>query len=278
MSVVCINGRFVPTDEPVLLAANRSYRYGDGLFETIKVKAGELLLPDYHFDRLYKSLHLLQYEMPALFLRQRTENEILQLCKKNRCESLARVRLSVFRGNGGLYDEGRQLQYLIECWPLDEAVQSFNENGFVIDVFPDAQKSCDKYAALKTASFLPYAMAALYAKKNRLNDCIVLNTNGRVADTSIANIFIVKNDNVITPPLSEGCIDGVMRKHLLHTMPEKGFRISERPITINDLLEADEVFLTNAVKGIKWVKTFREISYLCGLSLKIYEQVLKQSS
>lgn len=275
MNSICFNGKIIPADEPVLLASNRGYRYGDGLFETMKVAEGKILLSDHHFERLFAGLALLQFEIPRLFLRQKTEDEILSLCKKNNCEGLARVRLSVFRGNGGLYDEDKGLQYLIECWPLTESVSKLNENGLVIDVFPGAEKSCDKFSNLKSANFLPYSMAALYAKEKKLNDCLVLNTTGGIADSTIANLFIIKNAIVITPGLEEGCVNGVMRQYLLQKMQAADCAVQEATLSVNDILVADEVFLTNAIHGIRWVRQFRDMSYGNVKTVEIYNRFIK---
>lgn len=275
MNSICFNGKIIPADEPVLLASNRGYRYGDGLFETMKVAKGKILLSDHHFERLFAGLALLQFEIPRLFLRQKTEDEILSLCKKNNCEGLARVRLSVFRGNGGLYDEDKGLQYLIECWPLTESVSKLNENGLVIDVFPGAEKSCDKFSNLKSANFLPYSMAALYAKEKKLNDSLVLNTTGGIADSTIANLFIIKNAIVITPGLEEGCVNGVMRQYLLQKMQAADCAVQEATLSVNDILVADEVFLTNAIHGIRWVRQFRDMSYGNVKTVEIYNRFIK---
>lgn len=275
MNSICFNGKIIPADEPVLLASNRGYRYGDGLFETMKVAKGKILLSDHHFERLFAGLALLQFEIPRLFLRQKTEDEIVSLCKKNNCEGLARVRLSVFRGNGGLYDEDKGLQYLIECWPLTESVSKLNENGLVIDVFPGAEKSCDKFSNLKSANFLPYSMAALYAKEKKLNDSLVLNTTGGIADSTIANLFIIKNAIVITPGLEEGCVNGVMRQYLLQKMQAADCAVQEATLSVNDILVADEVFLTNAIHGIRWVRQFRDMSYGNVKTVEIYNRFIK---
>lgn len=275
MNSICFNGKIIPADEPVLLASNRGYRYGDGLFETMKVAKGKILLSDHHFERLFAGLALLQFEIPRLFLRQKTEDEIVSLCKKNNCEDLARVRLSVFRGNGGLYDEDKGLQYLIECWPLTESVSKLNENGLVIDVFPGAEKSCDKFSNLKSANFLPYSMAALYAKEKKLNDCLVLNTTGGIADSTIANLFIIKNAIVITPGLEEGCVNGVMRQYLLKKLQAADYAVQEATLSVNDIIAADEVFLTNAIHGIRWVRQFRDMSYSNVKTVEIYNRFIK---
>ncbi len=275
MNSICFNGKFFSADEPVLLASNRGYRYGDGLFETMKVQQGNILLADYHFERLYTGIAMLQFEMPRLFLRQRTEDEILHLCKKNKCEQLGRVRLSVFRGNGGLYDEEKALQYLIECWPLNESVSKLNENGLVIDIYSEAEKSCDKFSNLKSANFLPYSMAALYAKEKKVNDCLVLNSTGSIADSTIANLFVIKNGIIVTPGLDEGCVNGVMRRHLLKEMQNAGYDTREVAVSVNDLANADEVFLTNAINGIRWVRQFRDKLYTNIKTTEIYNRFIK---
>ncbi|HZI52446.1 MAG TPA: aminotransferase class IV, partial [Chitinophagaceae bacterium] len=150
----------MPDDAPVLPADNKSYRYGDGLFETMKVVQGQISLAALHFERLFSGLKILGYKVPLLLVPAKLQEEIQLLCKKNKCEKLARVRLSVSRGNGGIDDETDELQYLIECWPLSESSNQLNEQGYSIEVFPDARKSCDVYSNLKSANYLPYIMAA----------------------------------------------------------------------------------------------------------------------
>ncbi|MEI9810285.1 MAG: aminotransferase class IV [Bacteroidota bacterium] len=262
MNHVCVNGKIQPASQPALPADNRGYRYGDGLFETMKLIGGKIILEKYHFERLFSGLKLLKFQIPSLFTAAKLRKEILALCKKNDCTPLARIRLSVSRGNGGLYDEIKGLQYLVECWPLSETVNQLNKNGLDIDIYPDAQKSCDVFCNLKSANYLPYVMAAQYAKANKLNDCLVNNVKGHIADATIANIFLVKNNLVITPSLSEACVGGVMRKYLLEKLRSlSNFEVREGVVTKNDLETFDEVFLTNAMYGIRWVKSCRNKVY-----------------
>jgi len=272
---ICLNGKILRAEDPVLLASNRGYRYGDALFETMKVASKNILLETYHFERLFAGLRLLQFEIPKLLTRKKLCKEVLLLAEKNNCGDLARIRLSVFRGNGGVYDEERTPQYLIECWPLNESLNRLNENGLVIDVFPAARKSCDSFSHLKSANYLPYTMAAIYAKANKLNDCLVLNTDGNIADGTIANIFLIKEGVVITPGPDQGCVNGVMRRHLLEKMKDAGYSIQENPVSVSTLEEADEVFLTNAISGIRWVKQFREKVYSNNLTVEIYNRFIK---
>jgi len=255
------NDQFFLSGKPVISAGNRLLRYGDGLFETIRIYNGRILNSDFHFDRLYNGLSILQFEIPKLFTPEFLINKINALLKKNGHEKNARVRLMVFRGNGGIFDpENNFPNYIIETWPLSDKIE-LNENGLTVDIFPDARKSCDQFSNLKSNNYLPYAMAGLFAKKNRLNDAIVLNAFGRVCESAIANIFIIKDTTIYTPPLSEGCVAGVMRRWMLEKFSLKNYVPAEKNLSVNDILDADEFFLTNSIHPIRWVQNFREKNY-----------------
>lgn len=257
------------------MASNRSYRYGHGLFETMKWMDGKIRLGHFHFERLFSGLDLLKIRYPKHFTAEKISEEIEKLCIKNQCLDLARVRLSVSRGNGGLFDNDTSLQYVIESWPLSDSINLLNENGLDIGTYTDARKSFDKFANLKSANFLPYAMAATYARENNLNDCIVLNQEGRVADTTIANIFLIVKDEILTPALSEACIAGTMRRYLIFQFKERGLKIRETEITVQNVQEADEIFLTNAIHGLRWVKRFGDKSFVCNKTAEIYQQFVR---
>ena len=275
MNSVCFNGKIVRADHPIFTAENRGYRYGDGLFETMKVLNGKILLESYHMDRLYSGLRLLKYELPSEFTPEEITEKILLLCHKNDCKALARVRLSVSRGNGGLYNGDEKLQWVVETWPLEQAANRLNDNGFIIDVYPHARKGCDEFANLKSANFLSYVMAARFAKENKMNDSLLLNQFRRIADASIANVFIIKNDLIITPSLSEGGVSGVMRKYLMENLKNSNYQVQEGTVTVEDLEEASEVFLTNAIKGIRWVGQFRNRTYKNHTSSEIYHRYIE---
>jgi branched-chain amino acid aminotransferase len=276
MEFINVNGKSLTRDKAFITPDNHSYRYGDGIFETIKVKNGKLLLGHLHFDRFFRGLSALKMIIPKLFTAQNLEKEIIDLCRKNKCGRLARVRLSVSRGAGGLYDVDENFQWIIECWPLNNEVNKLNENGFILDVFPDGKKNCDAFANLKSASHLPYVMAALFAKENKLDDCLLLNSYGRICDSTIANLFWIKNGNVFTPPLSEGCIDGVRRRYLIQSLQGTGHMVRETVCELNDLEDADEIFLTNAIREIRWVKQFRSKAYANPVARNIFEDYVQK--
>lgn len=274
MKFICIDGKMVDDSEPLLMYNNRSFRYGDGLFETMKMIDGRIVLKEFHFERLFNSLSLLNYETPVSFTVSVIENLIERLALMNECRELCRIRLTIFRGNGNLYPVAAHLNYIIECNSLTKTVNSFNEAGLIIDVFQDARKACDRFSNIKSANFLPYVLAGIHAQQYNLDDCLVLNSNGNIADSTIANVFAVKGTTISTPALTEGCINGVMRRHLLQNFKENGYSVTEKEITINDTMDADELFLTNSINGIRWVKKSAGKEYTCAFTQKIYKEFI----
>ncbi len=181
----------------------------------------------------------------------------------------------LFRGNGGIFDPENSLpNFIIETSLLTDENQ-LNKNGLIVDVFPDARKSCDLFSNLKSNNYLPYVMAGLFAKKNKLDDCILLNSFERVCESAIANIFIIKGNNIYTPPLSEGCVAGVMRRWMLERFDLKKYHVVEKKLSINDVYDADEFFLTNAISHLRWVKKFRDKNYKNKKIKEIYNHLLQ---
>ena len=266
------NGQLFREGKAVISPDNRSFRYGDGLFETMRVINGNILLKALHFERLLRGMKLLQFDIPEFFTAVQLEEDIVSLCKKNRIEDRAVVRLVVFRNDGGLYDlEDMRPNYIIQGMPLQQyPVAPTGDGGLVIDIYPDASKACNIFSEVKSNNFLLYVMGAMYARQNGLGDCLILNQYGRIADATIANVFWIKNRVIYTPPLEEGCVAGVTRRFLLQQLAAAGYTINEQPLTPDDLLSADEVFLTNAVRGIRAVGKCRNRSYSSSLTKEIH--------
>lgn len=275
---ICFDGNILPAGKPVLLPDNKSYRYGDGLFETIKMVKGQLPLFDLHMQRLYKGLRLLEFTLPLFLTPEKLRTDIISLCNKNRCGELARIRVSVSRGEGGVYEqENDHLHYLIESWPANPSMNELNQKGLVMGVYPHARKSTDIFSGLKSANYLPYAMAARFARQQQWDDCLLLNTHGNMADTTIANIFLIKNAVFFTPSDGQGAVDGVMRKYLIEKIRSAGWQLEETVITPEQLMEADELFLTNAMQGLRWVGCFDNKPFANQLCQKIYQEIIQTS-
>jgi branched-chain amino acid aminotransferase len=265
------NGELRNASEAIAGAGNRGLRYGDGLFETIKIVKGQMPLFVLHAERLWNGLNTLQ--MPLPFDQEQLKQQIVMLCERNNVLEAGRVRVMVFRGNGTLYSvEAVHPNIVIQAEALPAAYLALNEHGWQVDVCPGVQKSCDVLANLKSNNYLPYVMAAMHAQKHTLNDCLVMNTYGRICDATIANVFWVHNGYVCTTPLSEGGVAGVMRRFLLQ---QEGYKLLETACTEDELLQADEVFLTNALYGVRWVQGFRGRVYKCQISADLHERFVR---
>jgi len=220
----------------------------------MRIKEGRILLPDLHYQRLLNGSVLLGLE--PLTLEQFT-GAVLELCQRNGHSVSARVRLTVFRGEMGQDDAA--MSYVIQSWPLEEMAEK--PGGLVLGTFPKGRKSCDGLSHLKSNNYLLYSMAAMYARNHGWDDCLVLNSRERIADSSIANLFYVIGDTIYTPPLSEGGVGGVMREWLLRVLPAERLRVLEKPVAPEDLLLVDEVFLSNAIRGVRRVGHFSGTGY-----------------
>jgi branched-chain amino acid aminotransferase len=266
-----LDGKIFLEGENNISVNNRSFRYGDGFFETIKLMNGCIQLRELHFSRISNSLKTLGFVATKHFSFENLEKKVLELAIKNNHQHLGRIRITFFREDAGLFEVTNfHPHILIQSFQLSDTVNELNENGLVIDVYPLAKKSCDIFSNIKSNNYLQYAMAALWAKENKLNDALLLNTNNKIADSTIANVFIIRNNEIKTPALTEGCVNGVMRKHIIETLKHNSIRVVETIVNIEDIASADEIFLTNAIKGIMWVRQFGNNHYANFETRKIY--------
>lgn len=275
MPQVVFNGDFFEEDEVSISINNRSFRYGDGCFETMKIIHGDIVSAPLHFNRLFSSLAVLQFSN-AGFTSAYLHQLILKLVQINKHENLARVRLTIFRDDSGLYDDiNHQPNFIIQSWAANTESNHFNKQGLQLNIFREAKKTCDGFSLIKSNNYLPYVMGALYAKKNRLNDCIILNCFNRVAEATIANIFIITNGVIKTPALTEGCVSGVMRRHLINALTKHDYPFKEGEISTEELLSASEVFLTNAQYGIRWVEKIGDSNFSNEMSSLLHQKFIE---
>ncbi len=252
---VNFNGNIIPANQPVFQASNRAFKYGDGLFESIRVFDGQIPFLDYHFNRLQRGLLQLKYNIPDYFSISFFEREIQKLVNKN---GNHRVRLTVFRSEGGLYrPENNHPQFLIESQLLKDSFFHLNSKGLKVGFFDDIKLSYNPLSNLKTCNSLPYILAGIFNKEKNLDDSFLLNSSGGIAECSSSNVFFLFKEIILTPSLSEACVDGAMRKIILELAHANNFTIKETSIKAIDLEKADEIWLTNAIQGIRWVEYFK---------------------
>lgn len=263
VSYVSVNGDLLPPNEFGFSPANRAFRYGDGVFETIRLEQGRVLWGERHYWRLRRSAVLLQMNWNQQLTLPVFTKTLRSLYETNHPDGeSARLRFSLFRSEGGYYTPLKDdTQFIIESEPLTGEPYIFNERGLTLGLYQAQQKSADAYASLKTSSALLYVMASLYKKKLGYDDCVIVNQDGMVTEATSSNIFIVKNGQLITPDINQGCVEGIMRSVVIDLAEANDIIINTSPVTMNNLRDAHEVFLTNAIQGLVWVRCFEDKLY-----------------
>jgi branched-subunit amino acid aminotransferase/4-amino-4-deoxychorismate lyase len=259
----CIfNGHLISIYEPVLAFSNRAFRYGDALFESIRLANGHLLFLKEHINRLKLGMTVMRMNVPAEFNSENFAALIKELLQKNELPHDARIRLTVLRNDGGYYTpETNDISFLIETEAIADKGFVLNQKGYWADLYTDIRKPINKLSNLKSANALLYVMAGLAKQSMKLDECFLINELNNICESISSNIFIVKNGTLYTPPLAEGCVAGIMRQQLMGLATRNKILTFETPITVNTLMNGDEVFLTNSIKGVQWVGQFKQKFY-----------------
>jgi len=275
----CLNGEFYDPDKPLLMLQNRGFSYGDCLFETIHAFGTEPRHFQLHFRRLMAGMEALGMRVPPYFDQEQLFGLIVKLLNKTRIFSSARVRLTVFRNDGGLYTPASdEVSFTIEATPLEQQKYTLNEKGLFIDIYTDITKPQNIFSPFKTANALLFVMAARYKQSRGLGDCIILNSEGKIVEATSSNIFLIKGNNLYTPRLSDGCVAGVMRQKVIELAPKVGLTVNDNASLVeSNLLASDEIFLTNAVSGLRWVMGFRDRRFFCSYAKKLNQLLNKET-
>jgi branched-subunit amino acid aminotransferase/4-amino-4-deoxychorismate lyase len=256
------NGQIIPSDQLVLSVNNRGFRYGDGLFESMRYMNGGIMFPELHIDRIQKGMKVLKLDngshIDSWFLREKVED----LARRNKTGPDARFKLTVFRDAEGLYTpDSNKTGYVLESQVLNDSQYSLNKKGLIIDVFDELTKPVNILSNLKTCNSLVYVLAGVYKKQHALDEVMILNQNGFLCESISSNVFVVYDRKLYTPALNEGCIGGVMRQVVMRLAKENNIELVEAQVNPDILNEADEVFISNATKGIQWVMGYHNKRY-----------------
>lgn len=253
------NGKLISDQQAIFTAANRSFQYGDGCFESIRMLNGKMPFLDLHIKRLEATLDYLQIRNPG---QQTPDFWYSQIQKIPFDNNNQRIRIRVFRAPGGLYQPtDNQAEFVIESKTLDQSHYKQFSRGLHIDVYPEPIVNPHRLSNFKTNNRLPYVLASIFKAEHQFDDVLVLNSQYEIAEASSSNLFIVKANKVITPPLTSGCLDGVMRQVVMQLCRKINLKIIEQNINTKTVEAADEIWLTNAVKGIQWVKQFNNCTF-----------------
>jgi branched-chain amino acid aminotransferase len=278
--MVNYNGTLVSKDVSLFKAGNRAFTYGDQLFETILFREGDLKFWEDHYFRIMGGACLLRMDIPIHLNIDFIQTEILRTIEASNFSSTnARVRLSIFRTQGGFYKPNdRSLEYLIEVESIDNSQLVFNEVGLNIDLFYDHLKPKQDLSNVKGLNSIISVLASIYMDENNLDDAILLNSDSEICETSASNIFVVKGGLIYTPPINSGCVDGIIRKKIIENADDWGYTVEEKEMKSFELIKADEVFLSNSIKGIQWVQSYKMKKYQKNMSPDIYIKLMNLQS
>lgn len=264
------NGDIIPADSYAIRAGNRAFNYGDGLFESIRVINGKPIGLEHHYSRLKDGMKALKMNHAAYMNQTWLADEVNKLIEKNKIDQGGKVRLTVFRNQGGRFlPSDNDVSFLLEAEPLEQNFYVLNDEGLHVDIYPEMKKQLNQLSIYKTNNCLLYVMASLYAKEKGLDNVFITNDKGGIIEATNANIFIVSNGVLYTPSLEEGCLAGTMRMQIINKAIDEGIKVYECNLMPQNLLVADEIFLTNALTGVNWVVSYRTKRYYNTMAKKI---------
>ncbi|PKH50878.1 aminotransferase class IV [Tenacibaculum sp. Bg11-29] len=265
--MINFNGKIISEKELQLSNENRAFKYGDAIFETIRVFNSKVVFIEDHYFRLMASMRMLRMKIPMKFTLEFLQEEILKIVGELPKSQNYRVRLTVYRKDGGLYKPTtNEIDYLIEANQFNEV----EKTTYTIDLFKDFYNYSGLLSTIKTTNRMINTLSAIFADENDLDNCVLLNERKGVVEATNGNIFVVKGTVVKTPALTEGCIKGIIRKKVIEILEKNpNYSIEETAISPFELQKADEVFITNAIVGIQSVSNYRKKVFTYEVTNKI---------
>lgn len=256
------NGSLV-ADSGLALHQNRAFLYGDSVFETLKVLDGKVLFLEDHYFRLMASMRILRMQIPMHFTMEYMEEQVLKLLTEIPGSASYRARLSVYRKPGGFYlPVDNHIEFIVVAEPLQNALYILDESDYEVDLFKDFYVTKQLLSTLKSTNRNVQITGSIFAHENGLQNCLLVNDEKNVIEALQGNLFMLTGNALVTPPVSDGCLNGVMRKQILEIAKKvDGVGVREASISPFDLQKADELFITNVIKGVQPVTKYRKKEY-----------------
>ncbi|MCW9038290.1 aminotransferase class IV [Altibacter sp.] len=262
--MINFNGIINDTFENNALASNRGLQYADAVFETIKVSAGKILFWEDHYFRLMASMRILRMEIPMDFTMEFLESEIQKTVASQKNQGSAfRVKLLVWRKAGGMYAPAtHDVDYLIVAKVLAEPFYTRKEAPYTVELFKDHYVTSGLLSTLKTTAKTIHVLGSIYASENDYDNCFLLNEKKQIVEALNGNIFLVSGYKIKTPPLEDGCLNGILRKQIMAIVGQlPDYILEEASVSPFELQKADEIFITNTIMGIQSISAYRKKEY-----------------
>ena len=258
-----------------LTVSNRSFLYGDGVFETLKIVNNKILFFEDHYFRLMASMRIVRMEIPMTFTMEYLEEQILKLVEVLAIKDAARVRFTVFRNEGGFYlPNDNSISFVIQASKLENIRYKIPKIQFEVDLYKDFIVPRQLLSTLKTANKITHVTASIFAKENQLDSTLLINETKNVIEAANGNLFMLMENKLITPPISEGCLNGIMRKQIISLAKQiDSVEVIEAAISPFDLQKADELFITNVIVGIQPITKYRKKEFEVSLANQLLEKL-----
>ncbi len=263
-----INFNGTIAEDASILTSNRGFLYGDSVFETVKILDGKVLFLEDHYFRLMSAMRIVRMEIPMNFTMEYFEEQILSTVVSENLSGSCRARISVYRKEGGFYlPKDNNVSFLITVLPLEDSVYRIEKDEYEVELYKDFIVTKHLLSTIKSSNRMINVTGSIFADENGYDNCLLINDEKNVIEALNGNLFMLMGNKLVTPPISEGCLNGVMRKQILALAKKiETIEVAEEPISPFDLQKADELFITNVVRGIQPITKYRKKEYGVGLA------------
>ncbi len=268
--MINLNGALQSATSPLFSVHNRGFLYGDAVFETLRFGQNQLHFWEDHYFRLMSAMRVFRMNIPMTFTPEFLEQECIRVVEaQSSISSSWRIRLSVFRNDGGVYlPASREVSYVIEAKPLDEKTYISKER-YNVELFKDYYVQKSMLSNLKSNNKALNVIGSIFMQEQGFDNGILLNDDKEVVEFLNGNLFVVDGDVLRTPPLTSGCLDGIMRKQVMRLAKKQNISCVEEKISPFDLQQVQEVFMTNSITGIQPVSSYRRTDYQITIALQL---------
>ena len=258
------NGELLEDNTSFLNEKNRGVQLGDAVFEELRVLNGDIIFLEDHYLRLMSSMRILRMEIPMNFTMEFMEEEILKCISENDLKEAKQIKFTVFRNSLDDFSiSDNSISYFITSKTLANPFFILNQDDYEVELFKDFYKNSSMLSNLDSNNKVLNVVGAIYAQENDYQDCLLLNERKQVIDALNGNLFVVKGNQIKTAPVTDGCINSILRKKLIEMLSKlNDFEFLEDSISPFELQKADELFIVNNIDGIISVTKYRKKKFV----------------
>ena len=258
------DGNLIQEDTNFFNVDNRAFSFGDALLETVRIIPGKIVFWEDHYFRLMASMRILRMEIPMSFTMEFLENEITRTLVANSLQELtASAKLTIFRKTGRTSaNEINDVSFIIQAKQLEAPFYTIDTAPYVADLFKEHYMNTDMLSTISTTNQMLQTVGSIYARENGYQDSLMLNSTKNVVQALNGNLFLVKGEVIKTPPLTDGCENGILRKKIIEIVGKLDtYKLEETSISPFELQKADELFITNTLIGIQPITSYRKATF-----------------